>query len=218
MSFGAGSDKSQTDQYNTQNTRSDSFVWDQQAPFLQQMWGSALDIANPERAEKRADRTAERLSPFLKTGMKQLSALGDPTQQIAAQSASLQSGLGSLFREEINPAITTGAVGAGGLGGGRQGVAQGVATGQLADAFTQGYGDIVARANQTAIGANTALTPLASMFSELQGNRSTAGLDPLAQLAAIIGSPTLLQSSRGKSRAGTESTSSGWKASFGLPS
>ncbi len=98
------------------------------------------------------------MQPSLET----LRGLMDPTAQISAQSKSLKSGLGELFREELNPAIRGDAIAAGGFGGGRQGVAQGQAVGELADAYTQGLGSITAQANAQA-------GQSAGMFSDILG-------------------------------------------------
>ena len=66
------------------------------------------------------------------------------------QISQLQQDTGRLFREELNPAITSRAVGGGTLGGGRQGVAQGLAAESAARVFTQGAtalraGDVASR-------------------------------------------------------------------------
>ena len=110
-------------------------------------------------------------------------ALVDPTAQIAAQEASLATGLGNLFNNEINPAIESQSLSTGGFGGGRQGVAQGVAAGQIADAYTTGLGDITARANSQAGNAINMSSGLANFT-----------MDQIAQAGQILGSPTVLQS------------------------
>lgn len=64
---------------------------------------------------------------------------------VEAEIQQLQGDLGRLFREELNPAITSEAVGGNVLGGGRQGVAQGRAAEAVAREFTRGSTDIRAR-------------------------------------------------------------------------
>lgn len=220
MSFGANSqDQTQKQQSVSQSSSantsasgnaSNSFVLGQQLPFLQSLWGQAQGAANPGAAQGLASQVSGTLGPQLQRSMTALGALGDPRAQIAAQTASLKSGLGALFREEIQPGLAGDAIAAGGLGGGRQGVAQGVAAGQLGQAFTQGLGDIVARANQTALGAQSALPQVASLYSDVTRAPGTAGLDPLTQLAAILGGPTVLNRSTGWGRGSGTSQSTSW--------
>lgn len=98
----------------------------------------------------------------------------------AAQLGVLQEDIGQLFREELNPAITSEAVGAGQLGGGRQGVAQGRAVDAAAEAFTKGAVDI-RTANQAQ------LDQLAAGVAQqnIQGAQiGLAGLPGLAGVAA----------------------------------
>src|SRR5690606_22738907 len=54
------------------------------------------------------------------------------------QIAALGEDVGRFFREELNPAITTQAVASGTLGGGRQGVAQGLAAEAAGREFQRG--------------------------------------------------------------------------------
>jgi len=141
-------------------------------------------------------------------------ALFDPAAQIAAQTSSLKSGLGSLFKNEINPAIENAAIASGGFGGGRQGVAQGVAAGQLGDAFTSGLGDITARANaqaQVAIGAAPGLAEAGIGAAAAPGQ---FGFDQLGQFAQLVGAPTVLSAGEtfgttgSRARGGSTSTGS----------
>lgn len=122
------------------------------------------------------------------------------------QLGALKTGLGELFRDEINPAITSRAVAGGTLGGGRQGVAQGVAAGKLGTAYTQGAASIFAtdQAQRDAAAgtlmqgrtqaAGVGLSSLSSLFGVAEGGLN-AGLSPYASLASILGSPTVLGSS-----------------------
>jgi len=193
------------------SSSSNSFIDPTQAGFLGNMWGQAQGITDPNAVGQAASNAAGMNSPFLQGAMNTMSGLMDPQGQIAAQSASLQSGLGDLFRNEINPAIQSNAVAMGGLGGGRQGVAEGVATGQLANAYTQGLGDITARANAQA-GASAAMMPgltEANMGNTMAGQ--LGGYAPLQQLAQILGNPAILQEMQSKSKGKTESFN------FGMP-
>jgi hypothetical protein len=170
-----------------------SFIDPTQLGSLSDLWNRATGITNAQGAKDRANAVRDFAMPGLRQGYNSLLGLTDAGGQIAAQEASLKSGLGSLFRDEINPAISTGALGAGGYGGGRQGVAQGVAAGQLGNSYTQGLGDITARANQQAGAASQALGPMAGLMGGVANMGQTAGQAMLANLSNILGGPTVLQ-------------------------
>lgn len=156
-----------------------------------------------------------------------------------AQLGALKSGLGELFRDEINPAITSRAVAGGTLGGGRQGVAQGVAAGKIAQQYQQGAasifasdqaqrdqaaGTLIAGRNQAA-GVGASLIP--SLLTTAQAGLG-APLSPYAALAGILGGPTVLGESssedvatalsRSFSEGRSQSTSKGKSFNFGLES
>lgn len=118
----------------------------------------------------------------------------------------LREDTGRLFREEFNPAITSTAVAGGALGGGRQGVAQGMAIDSVTREFTRGAAqlrsnDIAARdaaaataLNGTLQAANTGLGSL-PMLMDLASSEATTELGILSNLAAIMGGPTTLTQS-----------------------
>jgi len=205
MSAGGSQEKTRQDQ------SSRSFIDPTQAGFLGNMWQQAQGIADPNAVGQAAQNTAGMNSPFLQSAMNTTNQLMDPRAQIATQSASLQSGLGDLFQNEINPAIKSNAVGMGGLGGGRQGVAQGVATGQLANAYTQGLGDITARANAQAGSAASMMPGLTDAMMNNTMAGQLGGYAPLQQLAQILGNPAILQEMESKSRGSRQSFD------FGMP-
>jgi len=132
-------------------------------------------------------------------------SLGDNT--IAdAQIAQLQKDTGQLFNEQFNPAITSDAVSSGNLGGGRQGVAQGMAMDSLARQFSSQAVQIRSQnaaqqqaaattvANNSLGAASTGLGALPSLLSTLSAGNN-ADLDIYSKLAGIYGSPTTLSSS-----------------------
>lgn len=139
------------------------------------------------------------------------------------QISQLQEDTGRLFREEFNPAITSRAVGGGTLGGGRQGVAQGLAIDSAARAFTQGAtalraGDIASRdavaqsiATNSLNAASTGLGALPSLLDVLERGNN-AGLQPYSQLSQILGGPTTLTTAQSLARSFGEQrgTSSGY--------
>jgi hypothetical protein len=119
----------------------------------------------------------------------------------------LQTDTGKLFSEQLNPQITADAVAGGNLGGGRQGVAQGMAMQTLADNFSrqatairagdQSSKDAVASqiAQNSLTAANTGLGALPGLLSvESQG--ANANMDVYGKLAQIFGGPTTLTSSK----------------------
>ena len=204
---------SQQKQSNSSQSTSETFIDPTQGGFLQDMWSQAMGQANPNAVGDAAMQAGGVNQGFLQGAMDTATGLMDPQGQIAAQTASLQSGLGDLFRNEMMPGIQGNAVAMGGLGGGRQGVAEGQAAGEIANAFTSGLGDITARANAQA-GQAAGMAPMfsqANMQNAMQGQMG--GFAPLSQLAQILGGPTVLskmqQSSKGKGK--TESFD------FGLP-
>lgn len=142
--------------------------------------------------------------------------LGSENPVLESQISQLREDTGRLFREELNPAITARAVGGGTLGGGRQGVAQGLAIDSAARAFTQGAtalraGDVASRdsvaqsvATNSLTAASTGLSALPSLLNVLEGGNS-AELDVYSQLGSILGGPTTLTQSDSRSESIAES-------------
>ena len=194
---------------------SDTDVWGGQQGPLGDIYSGVQGMLGQQANMGR--RAAGVSRPLQQAGggfLENLQGLGDPSAQIAAQSQGLQQGLGDLFANEINPALRTGAIGAGGLGGSRLGVAQGAAAGQLGDAYTQGLGDIYANANQQAMGASLGGMAALPGLYDLGMNQYQAAWAPYAQASSIIGGPTVLSKSRavGEQRASNKSKGS----SFGM--
>jgi hypothetical protein len=134
------------------------------------------------------------------------SRLDSENPVLQEQISQLQQDTGRLFREELNPAITSRAVGGGTLGGGRQGVAQGLAAEGAARVFAQGAtalraGDVASRdavaqsvATNSLNAASTGLGALPSLLDVLQrGNNAELGV--YSNLSSILGGPTTLTQS-----------------------
>lgn len=142
--------------------------------------------------------------------------------------ASMKTDAGSLFRDELNPAITSRAVAGGTLGGGRQGVAQGVAQARVADDFARNaaalrYADVQAKdqiaatiAGNSIATANTGLGALPGLLDLVERGQN-AELAPFSNLAAIMGGPTTLTSSTASdfSRTTAQSAAEAFSRSFG---
>lgn len=135
------------------------------------------------------------------------------------QIANLQTDVGRLFREELNPAITSRAVAGGTFGGGRQGVAQGLAAESAANVFAKGAtalraGDIASRdavaqsvATNSLNAASTGLGALPSLLEVLErGNNAELGV--YSGLSQILGGPTTLTTAESIARSFGEQTSS----------
>jgi hypothetical protein len=134
------------------------------------------------------------------------------------QISQLQQDTGRLFREELNPAITSRTVSGGTFGGGRQGVAQGLAAESAARVFTQGAtalraGDIASRdavaqsiATNSLNAASTGLGALPSLLEILERGNS-AELGVYGQLSNVLGGPTTLTTAQSLAKAFGEQSS-----------
>lgn len=140
-----------------------------------------------------------------------------------AQIGQLGDELGAFFQNQILPGIGRTAVGVGGLGGSRQGVAQGIAAGEAARAFSGGVADIMSSgraqqlaALQGAVGAGSAGIQGAGQLFGLGAAPFSAQFSPLLNLASIIGGPTVLSENQASSQSRTSSRSSSGSFGFGL--
>lgn len=152
------------------------------------------------------------------------SRLGGDNEVLQEQIDLLGDDLGKFFNEQLNPAITSQAVAGGALGGGRQGVAQGLATQAVGDSFSRGAtalraGDIAARdaaagtlAQNSIQGALAAITGIPALGGVAEQGFS-AGLRPFELLAGILGDPTRLNSTSSGSANFAQSLSSAFGSS-----
>lgn len=129
--------------------------------------------------------------------------LGADNPVLDEQIGALGSDVGRFLREQVNPGITDAGVATGTLGGGRQGVAQGLASRAATEEFARGAtalraGDVAARdaaagslmSNRTNA-AGAGLGALPGLFGLAQGG-NMAELSPYLALAQIMGGPTVL--------------------------
>lgn len=144
------------------------------------------------------------------------------------QIAQLRGDTEQLFSDQLNPAITSRAVAGGTLGGGRQGVAQGMAMDALSKNFVQGATQLrandIAMRDQAAMGiaqnslqaASTGLGALPSML-DLATDAASPELGIYAKLSSILGGPTVLGSSQSSNfnTNTAESASQAFSRSFG---
>ena len=177
-----------------------SFVDPAQAPFLNFLRNMAQTQAMGAMGQQGAlQGVSQGLLGQGQQFLGNLQGIGSPAMQ-QQQMDVLQQNLGQLFNQQIMPGISRGAIGAGGLGGGRQGVAEGVAAGQLGQAFTSGAVDIMGRAQQQRLGAaQLGLAALPGLMG-VAGAPYTAAYNPLMQFASILGAPTVLSEQQAESR------------------
>ena len=148
-------------------------------------------------------------NPFL-SNLQGMSTPGGNQDLINRQVSQLGQDLGRTFQQQVLPGIKSDAIGMGGFGGTRQGVAEGMASQGFADAFSRGttdiYGQNAQQAQQAAIagggllgqGALGAMSGLGGLF-DLGMGQFTGGFSPLMALGGIIGDPTVLDKSKSSS-------------------
>ena len=129
------------------------------------------------------------------------------------QIANVGDDIGRFFNQQIMPGIASKAIGAGQLGGGRQGVAEGMAVDAVGREFSNAATNIrtadMAMRDQAAnasiaYGANrnaaasSALSAIPNVNAALQ-SYSMSGLAPYYALSDILGNPTVLNESKSRS-------------------
>jgi hypothetical protein len=201
--------------FNQGTSTGGTFIDPTQAPFRSSLFDQAFRFGDAGGAAGDAGRAGAENQTALTGALNAASAQTNAEAQIAAQSKALQSGLAAMCRDDINPALKGHAIMAGGFGGGRQGVAQGVAAGKLGEAFTQGLGDITARANSQSLQAANLIPSLAQANLVNTQAPQNAGLSILERLGGILGNPAILAKNQSQSTGGSVNTSTGKSASSG---
>ncbi len=113
---------------------------------------------------------------------------------VSAQEQALQTQLGQQFQSELG-GIRNSGVAAGTLGGGREGVAEGLAMQGSQNALASGVAQILGQQRTSQIDAASAGLGALPGLANVAGTGLNATLAPYATLAQIIGSPTVLASS-----------------------
>lgn len=137
---------------------------------------------------------------YLNSRLKDDSVLNEQIDLLRQDSA-------KLFNEDLNPAITSRSVAGGTLGGGRQGVAQGMALDAVGESFSKGAATLRAQdlaskdqaaaqvASNSLSAANTGLGALPGLLDLTErGNNAELGI--YSSLASILGGPTVLGQSQ----------------------
>lgn len=217
ISFGKKKDKS-----SSSSTSTDSVF---QSDIFSRLFSGAEGVAggiNTAGLTQAANDLFQQGSGFL-SGLSDIASGNDPTGQYLQgrvngvgstandQVSQLKADLDAFFNENLLPGITSDAAGAGQLGGGRQGVAQAGAVGQVARAFSQGatqirtqdlaQRDAIAQQlqQQQAGAAQAGLNFLPQQFGLAQSG-SLAALSPYLALGQVLGGPTVLNQSQSKSK------------------
>lgn len=203
------------------------------------MHGGAVGAAG--RASVQAPQLAEAARTLFTGGSDFLSNMGHDVgsdylnSRVSGESPVLQQQIdalredtGRLFTDEFNPAITSHAVAGGTLGGGRQGVAQGMAMDSLTREFTRGAtslraNDVNARdaaaaqiATNSLSAASTGLGALPGLL-DLKERGINSELGIFSSLSNILGGPTVLGESQSSefSRSTAQSIAEAFSKSFG---
>jgi hypothetical protein len=149
--------------------------------------------------------------------------LGGGDDLVRQEIDTLQADLGEFYSETLLPGIRGEGIATGGLGGSREGVAQGIAGKALLREFGRGVLDIRQndQARRTSIAQQLATTQLQRRLAaagaglgalpqqfQLLQESSLAALSPFAALADILGDPTVLSSAYAYGREESQSTSS----------
>lgn len=203
--------------------------------LFQQLYGGATGAAS--KAVAQAPELASAARQLFTGGTRFLEDIGGDagtnylTSRISGENplldeqiGALEEDVGRLFTERLNPAITSRAVAGGTLGGGRQGVAQGLATETAAREFTRGALELRSRdmqardaaaaqvATNSLAGASTGLGALPSLL-DLTERGQNAELGVYSSLSSILGGPTVLTEAGQRSFADAFSRSYGQETS-----
>lgn len=239
--LGIGGSRSSSSQQSTASGSSSgsSFIDQAQAPFLDFLRNTAMgSFGGFQQGAGQFGQGLQGLgqqsqqfgqmgmqNPFMAQMMQQ--AQGNP-DLVAAQTQQLSGDLAQQFNEQINPAIGRTAAGLGQLGGGRQGVAQGAAIQGQQRALAQGALGFQQADVMRQLGAGQAGGQMfgAGIGQAMQGLGQQAGFmgqgfmaqfQPLQQLAALFGDPTVLskQQAQNQSQSSGQSSSSSFNLGFG---
>jgi len=191
FSFGKSSSKSQST--SSGFSQGSSFVEGGQQPFLDFLRNTGVGLFGQQ--QQAGQQFAGQSQELFQQGQQSIGGLtqnpfldalqgqaGGNPDLVAAQTGQLSDVLGQQFLEQINPAISRGAQGVGQLGGGRQGVAQGLAI--------QGQQRALAQGNVQFQQADAARSQQAAQAGgSLFGQGTQAGLAALPGLQGLLAMP-----------------------------
>lgn len=255
MGFSSGSSSSDSQSYGYGYNLSDAVssgestqsIYGPQAQGLNQMYaqggtalsrannsGFANSMANNARGDIRGNNMNQAAMNQIAQGRGPMDQFTNPNNALVQrQLGDLGREMGDFFNEQLMPGIQGNAVAMGGLGGGRNQVAQAQAAGQVADAYSSGATGIMSNAynqaqNASAIQAQN-MMGAAGMSNDLamaNQNLGMAGLNsffaPLQAYQGLLGAPTVLGNSFNQSQASqtseniTSATASSKSSNFGM--
>lgn len=174
----------------------DTFIDPTQAPFLKDLFQQGSDLAGGQLG------AGSPFQDFQSQAMGALQGMFNPSTQanpfLAGQIEQGQNLINENLQQNILPSVGSGAAAAGQLGGGRQGVAQGIA---MRDANRQSS-DFA----QNLIGQDFANQQQRSLQAlGMAGNIGGLAFQPLQNLKGLLGNGTVL--SRGRNSGSSESKS-----------
>jgi hypothetical protein len=242
MGLSGGQQKQSSSSYgysNAQSTNeSQQSIYGPQAQQLQDMWGAGQ--ANMAQDTSQFTGQNQQAIGAMQGQMGQMQQIGQTGGQIAQfanpnnqlvqdQIGNLGQSLGDFYSQQLNPAIRGSAVAAGGLGGGRQQVAQGMAAQDVGNQFRQGVTAIQANAygqaqnaagmaDQNRFQAGQGMGQLGQSMNNLGMSNLNAPWMGAQNMAGLLGSPTVLGQSYAQQTASSRQGSQGQSKSnkFGL--
>ena len=219
MAFGlSGSKSSQSS--NSQSTSTDygTGVWGPQQGYLQNMWGTGQQLAggpqlggaelgqsnqNMQYGQQALQQSNQNLQGFMNPGV-------DPAMGAYANR------IGQDFRQQFLPGVQGQAIQAGGLGGSRQQIAQGMGAQAGAQALSDFAANSYAGQQDRALGAASQMGQNALGFGQLGGqnllNADFARSMPWynqSQFAGLLGAPTMIDKG-GYSQSTNKSKGQSW--------
>ena len=186
-----------------------------QKAYLDQLWGKASsDILGGSVGAAKTQVQQDLMGQVMNNPFgDQLKSFSQPNNQMVQQNVDmLGQNLQKQLQNSLMPQIADQSIQSGGFGGGRQGIAQGLALQGTQDAFAQGalgiQNNAYNQANQaTQFGSNFNLQSAMGGMGML-GQAQQQEMTPFLTLAQILGSPTVLNSGKGKTSG--SGSSSGW--------
>lgn len=170
-----------------QDSSSQQSVWGDQAPYLKDLYA---------RGSSMAGAPAPTFDPGTYGAWQSaLSGQINPTTGQVIDDATREMGLD--FQRNVMPGIRRSAVGAGAAGGGREGIAEGLAAGEAARSINATRASMTNDALTAARQERTAALGLSPSLMSLQASLPWANL---SQFSQILGSPVVLGSSESSGR------------------
>lgn len=192
---GGGGSASQGYGYNAQLSQMMQQIWQPQAAALGGLYGQTSNLMNQQMAQVpgAAQTMANQVMPQAQNAYNLMAGYANPNSQLAQQQLSdYSSQVGQNFQREILPGIRSGAGLAGGMGGSRAAVAQGIAAGDAARAIAQGGTDFYSRQYELGAQAAQQMPQMGAQIYNMGMAPYSAAWAPLTSAAGIFGGPTPL--------------------------